>query len=58
MGCSAKKGKICVNIVPKFANCRGNHPLNAFKCPARQKAQADAWKGKAKKANDKEENNM
>lgn len=54
-GCTAKKGKICVHVVPKCANCGGNHQATAFRCPARRKAQSEAWKGKAKKASDIEE---
>ena len=49
-GCGAKKGKICIHVVPKCANCGGNHQATAFRCPARQKAQALAWRNKAKKA--------
>ena len=49
-GCAAKKGKICIHVVPKCANCGGNHQATAYRCPARQKAQALAWKNKGKKA--------
>ena len=54
-GCTAKKGKICIHVVPKCANCGGNHQATAFRCPARQKAQAKAWKNKTKKASNREE---
>lgn len=56
--CAAKWGKICVHVVPKCANCGGNHQVTAFKCPARQKAQADAWKGNVKKAHNREEKQL
>ena len=49
-GCGVKKGKICIHVVPRCANCGGNHQATAFRCPARQKAQALAWRNKAKKA--------
>ena len=48
-GCTIKMGKICTHITPKCANCGGNHQATAFKCPARLKAQAEAWREKAKK---------
>ena len=48
-GCTIKMGKICTQVTPKCANCEGNHQATAFKCPARLKAQAEAWKEKAKK---------
>lgn len=49
-GCTVKKGKICIHVVPKCANCGGNHQATAFRCPAGQKAQALAWRNKGKKA--------
>lgn len=49
-GCTVKMGKICIYVVPKRANCGGNHQATAFRCPARQKAQALAWRNKGKKA--------
>ena len=54
-GCVVKRGKICVYVVPKCANCGGNHQATAFKCPARQKAQSMAWKNKGKRAQDREQ---
>ena len=39
--------------MPKCANCGGHHQATAFKCPARQKAQTDAWKKKAQKSQNK-----
>ena len=57
MGCTVKKGKICIHVVPKCANCGGNHQATAFRCPARQKAQALAWRNKGKKA-EKESTSM
>ncbi len=51
-GCITKKGKICIHVVPKCANCGGNHQATAFRCPARQKAQALSWKNRTKKSQD------
>ena len=53
-GCTIKMGKICTHVTPKCANCGGNHQATAFKCPARLKAQAEAWKEKAKKSQAKD----
>ena len=49
MGCTVKMGKICTHVTPKCANCGAKHQATAFKCPARLKAQAEAWKEKSKK---------
>lgn len=49
-GCTAKLGKICTHVIPKCANCGRNHQATIFKCPARLKAQTDAWKEKVKKS--------
>lgn len=46
----AKKGKIWIYVVSKYANCGGNHQVTTFRCPARQKALALAWKNTPKKA--------
>lgn len=32
------------HVTPKCINCGENHQATAFKCPARLKAQAEAWK--------------
>ena len=50
-----KKREIGIYVVLKYANCGGNHQATAFRCPAKQKAQAVAWKSKAKKAYNREE---
>lgn len=39
--------------MPKCANCGGNHQATAFRCPAKQKAQALAWRNKTNKAQEK-----
>ncbi len=52
IGCTAKMGKICTHIIPKCANCGGNHQATAFKCPAKLRAQTEAWKKKMEKAQD------
>ena len=53
-GCIVKMGKICTHVTPKCANCGGSHQATAFKCPARLKAQAEAWREKAKKSQAKD----
>lgn len=50
IGCMAKIGKICTHVIPKCANCGGNHQATAFKCPAKLRAQTKAWKKKMEKA--------
>ena len=49
-----KMGKICTHVTAKCANCGGNHQATAFKCPARLKAQVEAWKEKFKKSHTKD----
>ena len=53
-GCKVKMGKICAHVTPKCANCGGSHQATALKCAARLKAQAKAWKNKAKKSQAKD----
>lgn len=53
-GCKVRMGKICTHVTPKCANCRGKHQATAFRCPARLKAQAKAWKEKVKKSQAKD----
>lgn len=53
-GCAAKKGKICIYVVPKCANCSSNHQATVFRCPTRQKAQIVVCKNKAKKTHNRE----
>ena len=48
-GCTAKIGKICTHVIPKCANCGRNHQATVFKCPAKLKAQTEAWKKKMEK---------
>ena len=48
-GCTVKMGKICTHVTPKCANCGAKHQATAFKCQARLKAQAEAWREKSKK---------
>ena len=48
-GCTVKMGKICIHILPKYANCGAKHQATAFKCLAKLKAQAKAWRKKSKK---------
>ena len=47
--CTVKMGKICTPVTFKCANCRGNHQATTYKCPARLKVQAEAWREKSKK---------
>ena len=51
-----KIGKICTHVTSNCANCGAKHQATAFRCPARLKAQAEAWKEKFRKfqAKDKE----
>lgn len=49
-GCITKRRKIYVYVVSKYGNYGGNHQATAFKCSARQKAQALTWKNKGEKA--------
>ena len=53
-GCMVKMGKIRTHVTAKCANCGGNHQTTAFKCPARLKAQSEAWKEKSKKSHAKD----
>ncbi len=48
-GCTAKIVKICTHVIPTYANCGGNHQATAFQCPAKLKAQTEAWKKKMEK---------
>lgn len=50
IGYTAKIGKICTYVTSKCANCEGNHQATAFKCPAKLRAQIEAWKRKMEKA--------
>ena len=47
-GCSKGRGKLCVHIAARCANCQGNHQANSTRCPARQKAEIQARKKTAK----------
>ncbi len=53
-GCMVKMGKICTQVTAKCANCGANHQATVFKCPARLKAQSEAWKMKSKKSRAKD----
>lgn len=53
-GYTTKMGKICTHITPKCANCGRNHQATAFKCPARSKAQAKAWREKVQRGQGKD----
>ena len=50
IGCTAKIGKIYTHVTSKCANCGGNYQATTFKCPAKLRAQTEAWKKKMKKA--------
>ena len=50
IGCTMKMGKICTHVTPKCANCGAKHQATTFRCPARLKAQAEAWKEKSRKS--------
>ncbi len=46
---TVEMGKIYTHVTPKYANCGGKHQATVFRCPARVKAQAEAWKEKSKR---------
>lgn len=48
-GCTVNKGKIYIYIIFKYANCGKNYQTTAFKYAAKQKAQSEVQKKKAKK---------
>ena len=45
-GCNNGRGKTCVHVLVKCANCGGNHPANSNRCALRHKAETDARKEK------------
>lgn len=47
IGCNVKKGKICMHVTPKYANCEEHHQATAFKYLARLKTQMQAWREKS-----------
>ena len=40
------KGKLCVHVKARYANCQGNHQANLTRCPARHKAEIHVYKKK------------
>ena len=48
-GYTVKIGKICTYVTLKCANCGRKHQATAFRCPARAKVQAKAWKERSKR---------
>ena len=53
-GCNKGKGKICVHVTPKCANCKGAHAANSPRCTSRHKAEINARKEKKVKEIQKE----
>lgn len=49
IGCNKGKGKLCIHVVARCANCNGNHQANSARCPSRQKAEIQAQKKKPAK---------
>ena len=45
-GCHKGKGKMCIHITAKCANCEGDHCANSNRCTQRHKAELDARKYK------------
>ena len=45
-GCNNGRGKTCVHVLVKCANCGGNHLANSNRCALRHKAETDARKEK------------
>lgn len=54
IGCKKGKGKICVHVTPKCANCMGAHVANSPRCISRHKAEINARKEKKAKEMQKE----
>ena len=48
-GCKKRKGKICVYVTPKCANCTGAHAANSLRCTSRHKAEINTRKEKKTK---------
>ena len=48
-GCNKGKGKICVHVAVKCANCGGNHTANSPRCTSRHKADIEARKEKKRR---------
>ena len=44
IGYIVNKGKICIYVIPKCANCGKKHQATAFRYLARVKTQAEMWK--------------
>ena len=43
-GCGKGRGKLCIHVVARCANCNGNHQENSAQCPSRYKAKIQAHK--------------
>ena len=43
-GCGKRRGKLCIHVVARYANCNGNHQANSAQCPSRYKAEIQAHK--------------
>lgn len=37
--CNKGKGKLCIHVIARCANCQGNHQASSARCPLRLKAQ-------------------
>ena len=48
-GCNKRKGKRCIHVIARCANCEGSHLANSGRCTIRQKAQIEAQKTKVTK---------
>ena len=48
-GCKIRKGKLCVHVTARCANCQGNHQATSARCPSRQKAEIQARRKRAAK---------
>ena len=54
VGCQKRKGKICIQVTPKCANCMGANVANFSRCTSRYKVKINAKKEKKAKKIQKE----
>lgn len=55
VGCKKSKRKICVHVIARYANCRGNHIDNSPHCTSRHKADIETRKEKKIKISSEKE---
>lgn len=52
-GSNKGRGKLCIHVVARYANCQGNHQANLARCPSRMRAETKAYKDKATRISEK-----